>query len=94
MKEHCLTEPSSTQPVMKPFKALLNKAAIPCLSDGIQLMKIGERSRIVCPPELVRGIVHTLITPGSTLIYDITLVDGFSLRLFVLVQLLKKPKHA
>ncbi len=59
----------------EPFKAPLSKAAIPCLRDGIQLMKVGERSRIVCPPELVRGMVHPLITPGSTLIYDITLVD-------------------
>jgi FKBP-type peptidyl-prolyl cis-trans isomerase len=58
----------------EPFKVPLSTAATPCLLNGIQLMKVGEQSRILCPPELVRGMSHPLITPGSTLIYDITLV--------------------
>ena len=58
-----------------PLKVVLNTAAVPCLIEGIQLMKAGGRSRILCPPELARGMAHPLVTPGSTLVYDLTLVE-------------------
>jgi FKBP-type peptidyl-prolyl cis-trans isomerase FkpA/FKBP-type peptidyl-prolyl cis-trans isomerase FklB len=50
--------------------------AMPCLSEGLRLMKVGGRSRVVCPSTLAygdRGSQPT-VRPGATLDYEIELL--------------------
>jgi FKBP-type peptidyl-prolyl cis-trans isomerase FkpA len=49
---------------------------IPCWTEALPTMKVGGKSRIVCPAETAygeRGTAH--IKAGSTLIFDIELLD-------------------
>ncbi|HEX4024795.1 MAG TPA: FKBP-type peptidyl-prolyl cis-trans isomerase [Steroidobacteraceae bacterium] len=50
---------------------------IPCWSEGLQLMKVGGKARIVCPPSLAYGErgVEDVIKPGATLDFDVELLD-------------------
>jgi len=50
---------------------------IPCWTEGVQLMKVGGKSRLVCPSEIAYGDNQKgdKIKPGSTLIFDIELLD-------------------
>jgi FKBP-type peptidyl-prolyl cis-trans isomerase FkpA len=50
--------------------------AMSCLSEGLRLMKVGGRSRVVCPATLAygdRGLQPT-VRPGATLDYEIELL--------------------
>lgn len=52
------------------------RGVIACWTEALQNMKVGGRSRIVCPPELAygeRGAPPT-IKPGATLVFDIELL--------------------
>lgn len=49
---------------------------ISCWTEGLQLMKVGEKARLVCPPEIAygdRGAGGT-IPPGSTLNFEVELL--------------------
>ena len=48
-------------------------AAVPCLAEGLRRTRKGAAYRLVCPP--VRGFAHLQVKPGSTLIYDIELIE-------------------
>ena len=48
-------------------------AAIPCLTEGLLRMRVGSAQRLVCPPE--RDFFHPKVRIGSTLIYDIELLE-------------------
>jgi FKBP-type peptidyl-prolyl cis-trans isomerase FkpA len=50
---------------------------IPCWTEALQLMKVGGKSRIVCPSALAYGDrgAPPKIKPGSTLEFDIELVS-------------------
>jgi len=50
---------------------------IPCWTEAVQLMKVGEKARIVCPAELAYGERGSppQIRPGSTLIFQVELLD-------------------
>ncbi len=49
---------------------------VPCFSEGISRMKVGEKARLVCPPETAYGEKDSGPIPGnSTLIFDVELVD-------------------
>jgi len=50
---------------------------IPCWSEALQLMKVGGKSRIVCPSDLAYGDHGALpnIKPGATLVFDVELLD-------------------
>ena len=49
---------------------------IACWTEALQAMKVGGRSRIVCPPELAYGErgAPPIIKPGATLVFDIELL--------------------
>lgn len=50
---------------------------IPCWTEGVQMMKVGGKSRLLCPPALAygsRGVPGT-IPPDSTLTFEIELLE-------------------
>ena len=50
---------------------------IPCWSQGVSMMKVGGKARLVCPPELAYGDrgAPPKIKPGSTLVFEVELLD-------------------
>jgi FKBP-type peptidyl-prolyl cis-trans isomerase FkpA len=59
----------------QPAEFQLNQV-IPCWSEGVQRMKVGEKARLVCPPELAYGDrgAGPDIGPGATLVFDVELL--------------------
>jgi FKBP-type peptidyl-prolyl cis-trans isomerase FkpA len=50
---------------------------IPCWTEGVQRMKVGERARLVCPSEIAygdRGSQDGSIPPGATLVFEVELL--------------------
>ncbi len=59
------------EPVTFPLEGV-----IPCWTEALQTMKVGGQSRIICPPDLAYGDRGSgSIKPGSTLIFDVELLD-------------------
>jgi FKBP-type peptidyl-prolyl cis-trans isomerase FkpA len=50
---------------------------IPCWTEAVQLMKVGGKSRVVCPANLAYGdrAVGGKIKPGSTLVFEVELLE-------------------
>ncbi|MFI5183322.1 MAG: FKBP-type peptidyl-prolyl cis-trans isomerase [Vicinamibacteria bacterium] len=49
---------------------------IPCWTEGVQKMKVGEKARLVCPSEIAYGDQgQPPIPPGATLVFEIELLD-------------------
>ena len=59
----------------EPASFALDKV-IPCWTEGLQLMHVGEKARLVCPPELAYGNrgAGGVIPPGSPLVFEVELL--------------------
>jgi len=59
----------------QPTEFALN-GVIPCWTEGVQKMKVGEKARLVCPPEVAYGDGgQGPIPPGSTLDFEVELLE-------------------
>lgn len=60
----------------KPLEFRLD-GVIRCWTEGLQKMKVGGKSKLVCPPSIAYGDAGAgeLILPGATLVFEVELLD-------------------
>jgi FKBP-type peptidyl-prolyl cis-trans isomerase FkpA len=59
----------------EPAEFPLNRV-IPCWTEGVQKMKVGEKAKLVCPAAIAYGDrgAGTDIPPGATLVFEVDLL--------------------
>jgi FKBP-type peptidyl-prolyl cis-trans isomerase FkpA len=68
------TEFDSSYKTNKPAEFPLN-GVIPCWTEGVQRMKVGGKSKLVCPSDIAYGDQgRPSIPPGATLVFEIELL--------------------
>jgi FKBP-type peptidyl-prolyl cis-trans isomerase FkpA len=70
------TEFDSSYKKGEPIQLPLN-GFIPCWTEGVQKMKVGEKAKLVCPSEIAYGDRGSppVIPGGATLVFEIELLD-------------------
>jgi FKBP-type peptidyl-prolyl cis-trans isomerase FkpA len=70
------TEFDSSYKRKEPIQFPLN-GVIPCWTEGVQKMKVGEKAKLVCPSEIAYGDrgAPPAIPPGATLVFEVELLD-------------------
>lgn len=60
----------------QPTEFQLN-AVVPCWTEGVQKMKVGEKARLVCPSEIAYGDAGRppTIPGGATLVFEVELLE-------------------
>ena len=52
---------------------------IPCWQEGVQLMQVGGKSKLICPSEIAYGDRGNQNIPaGATLVFEVELLDVLS----------------
>lgn len=69
------TEFDSSYKRGEPAKFPLSRV-IPCWTQGVQKLKVGEKAKLVCPPKTAYGEagIPGTIPPNSTLNFDVELI--------------------
>jgi FKBP-type peptidyl-prolyl cis-trans isomerase FkpA len=70
------TEFDSSYKRNSPAEFPLNRV-IKCWTEGVQMMKVGGKAQLVCPPEIAYGSrgAGSAIPPNATLVFEIELLD-------------------